>query len=126
MQKLFTTFLIWLFFCTGAVYAGEQAFTQTAFQELQQQHQPMLVDIHADWCPTCRAQTPVITKLLNTPAFQHIHWLKVDFDQQQDVVKNFNVSKQSTLIVFKDGKEVARSLGQTSEAAIAALLKQAL
>jgi len=52
--------------------------------------------------------------------------LRVDFDQQKPVVKAFKADRQSTLIVFKDGREVGRSLGDTSEEGIAGLLKKAL
>jgi len=117
--------LLFLMFAGYAV-AGEQAFTQPVFDQLQKQGAPILVSIHADWCPTCRAQAPVIAKLLGQEDFKRINALRVDFDQQKAVVQAFRASTQSTLIVFKGGKEVGRSVGDTSEAGIASLLKKAL
>ncbi|MDD4913480.1 MAG: thioredoxin family protein [Methylococcales bacterium] len=125
MNTLFRSLLLFLMF-TGLAAAGEQAFTQAAFDKLQQQGQPILVSIHADWCPVCRAQAPIIGKLLKEGDFQKINALRVDFDQQKPVVHAFRASTQSTLIVFKGGKEVGRSVGDTSEAGIASLLKKAL
>jgi thioredoxin 1 len=124
IQLMRLMFLI-LFF-TGKVLAAEEAFTQAAFDRLQQQGAPILISIHADWCPTCRAQAPIVKKLLEQDEFKPIHALRVDFDQQKDVVKAFKAIKQSTLIVFKGGKEVDRSLGVTSEPAIEALMRKAL
>ena len=111
---------------TGTVLAAEDPYTQTAFDHLQQQGVPILISIHADWCPTCRAQAPILKKLLEQDEFKPIHALRVDFDQQKDVVKAFKAIKQSTLIVFKGVKEVDRSLGVTNESAIEGLLRKAL
>ena len=111
---------------TGKALAAEDAFTQAEFDRLQQQGAPILISIHAEWCPTCRAQAPIVKKLLEQEEFKPIHALRVDFDQQKDVVKAFKAIKQSTLIVFKGGKEVDRSLGVTSESAIEGLLRKAL
>lgn len=110
----------------SASQAAEQAFTQANFDSLQKQGLPILVSIHADWCPTCRAQAPVISKLLKQAEYQQINALQVNFDEQKAIVQAFKANQQSTLIVFKGGKEVGRSLGDTSESAIASLLKKAL
>ncbi len=117
---------IFLLMMLSPAFAGEQSFTQETFDNLQQQGLPILIAIHADWCPTCRAQAPLIAKLLKKSEYQGINALRVDFDQQSQVVKAFNANKQSTLIVFKAGREVGRSLGDTSETGIAALLNKAL
>jgi thiol-disulfide isomerase/thioredoxin len=124
IQLMRLMFLMLLF--TGKVLAAEEAFTQASFDRLQQQGAPIFISIHADWCPTCRAQAPIVKKLLEQDEFKPIHALRVDFDQQKDVVKAFKAIKQSTLIVFKGGKEVDRSLGVTSEPAIEALMRKAL
>jgi thioredoxin 1 len=119
------TMILMLLF-SGNVLAAEEAFTQAAFDRFQQHGGSILVAIHADWCLTCRAQAPVLKKLLEQDEFKPIHALRVDFDQQKDIVKAFKVIKQSTLIVFKGGKEIDRSLGVTNEQDIAALLRKAL
>ena len=82
--------------------------------------------IHADWCPTCKAQDPPVTELLKTPELQKLTAMRVDFDKQKSVVKAFRASSQSTLIVFKGGKEVGRSTGDTDKDSIAVLLKKAV
>jgi len=124
IQLLRSMLLMFLF--TSNVLAAEEAFTQTAFDRLQQQGASILISIHADWCPTCRAQAPILKKLLEQNEFKSVHALRVDFDQQKDVVSAFKAIKQSTLIVFKGGKEIDRSLGVTDEQDIAGLLRKAL
>ena len=118
-------FFALLLFAVSAV-AGEQPFTQQAFEQLLKEGKPTLVSVHADWCPTCRRQEPIVKDLLKRAPFNQITALRVDFDQQKEVLKSFKVIKQSTLIVFKDGVEVGRSLGDTNPESIEALLKKAL
>ncbi len=125
MIKFLRTTLVFMMI-TGSVFAGEQAFTQATFDQLQKDDKPILVAIHADWCPTCRAQAPIVSKLIKQDEFQAINALRVDFDQQKEVVKEFKATAQSTLIVFKGGQEVGRSLGDTTEDGIKGLLKKAL
>lgn len=125
MSRFFRLLLPLLLVC-GLAVAGEQSYTQAAFDKLQQAGAPILVSIHADWCPVCRAQAPIVSRLLMSDKYQAINALRVDFDKQKDAVHAFKASTQSTLIVFKAGKEVGRSVGDTSEAGIAALLAKAL
>lgn len=124
MIKLLRVFTLLLF--AGSALAGEQPFTQQAFEQLQKEGKPTLVSVHADWCPTCRAQAPIVEELLKQAPYDQIHALRVDFDQQKEVLKSFRVFKQSTLIVFKNGVEVGRSLGDTRPDGIETLLKKAL
>lgn len=126
MSKFFRSLLLLPLFAAGIALAGGQAFDPAAFDALQKQGKPVLVEIHADWCPTCKAQEPILSDLLKTPELQGLSALRVDFDKQKDVVKSFKATMQSTLIVFKGGKEVGRSTGDTKKDSIAALLKKAI
>ena len=126
MLKFVRSLLLLLSFVTASTFAAPQAFDQAAFDALQKEGKPTLVMIHADWCPTCKAQSPVVSELLSSPEYKTITALRVDFDQQKDVVKRFKATMQSTLIVFKGGKEVGRSTGDTKKDGIAALLKKAI
>ena len=108
------------------VHAVGEPYTQAKLDALNKAGQPALVFIYADWCPTCRAQDAVLEKLLPTDEFRGIATLRVDFDTQKPVVKAFGVQYQSTLIVFKGGREVARVTGETDRERIADLLRKAL
>ncbi len=123
--------LRWLFplmFCLSAVAAQANwvSYSQPAFDKLQVDGKPILVLVHASWCPTCRAQAPIISSLLSQEKYQGITALRVDFDTQKDAVRAFRVPMQSTLIVFTGGKEVGRSTGDTTKVGIEALLQKAL
>jgi len=108
----------------GTAHAAPAAmpFTQAAFEAAQKSGKPILVEIHADWCPTCKAQEPIISQLRNDPRFKDLVVFRVDYDGQKDVVKRFNARSHSTLIAFKGTAEAGRSVGDTNKASITALL----
>lgn len=111
---------------TVTAHAAEtKPFDQATFQALQAAGKPILIDVYADWCPTCKAQEPIVSELLTRPQFAGYTRLKVNFDTQKDVRRIFGVSQQSTFIVFRGGKEVGRSTGDTRRESIASLLGKA-
>jgi thiol-disulfide isomerase/thioredoxin len=109
-----------------ALAADPQAFDEKAFADAQKAGKPILVMITASWCPTCKAQQPILSDLTARPAFKDLAYFVVDFDDEKDVVRNFGARHQSTLIVFKGATEVGRSVGDTHRASIEALLDKAL
>jgi thiol-disulfide isomerase/thioredoxin len=127
MKIFFQTFLLAVsIIFTGLASADTIPYTQSGFDSLQKAGKSILVEVHAPWCPTCRAQAPIVNELLKKKEFQAITVLHVDFDSQKDALKTFNVSKQSTLIAFKGTKETGRSTGDTSSASIEKLLQKAI
>jgi len=106
--------------------AYSEPYTQATFDNLIKEGRPMLVEVQADWCSTCQKQGPITSALLKQSPYKRITSLKVDFDKQKDVLRTLHVPMQSTLIVFKNGKEVGRSLGDTSSDSIENLLKKAI
>ena len=103
-----------------------EPFTKEAFAAAQAAGESILVHINAPWCPTCRAQRPILEKLQKSPKFEKLKVFRVDFDSQSDIVRSFRATSQSTLIVFKGKAETGRSVGETDPDAIAALLEKAL
>ena len=101
-------------------------FSAEAFKAAQASGSSILVEIHADWCPTCKAQNPILNKLTADPKFKDLKIFRVDFDAMKPAVKQFGAQMQSTLIVFKGATEQGRSVGDTREASIAALLDKSL
>ena len=116
----------------GAVMAGvaraamETKFDAAAFAAAQAAGKPILVAVHADWCPVCTTQKPILSKLGADPAMKDLMVFVVDFDTQKEITQRFGVQKQSTLIVFRGTAERDRSVGVTDEAALKALLAKAV
>jgi len=106
--------------------AERQPFTDAAFDAAQAAGRPVLVDVAAPWCPTCRAQKPHIDAMAADPRMKEAIFFAVDFDSQKDVLRRLNVRSQSTLIAFKGRQERARATGITDPVQIRDLLLQAL
>jgi thioredoxin 1 len=92
----------------------------------QKEGKSILVDIFAPWCPTCRAQNPILVQLTREPQFNNLVVFKVDFDNQKGDVRALKAQQQSTLIAYKGETEKGRSVGVTDEKSIAALVNSAL
>ena len=101
-------------------------FTADALAAAQKTGNPVLVEISAPWCPTCKAQRPTLDRLLGSDKYKSFVTLDVDFDSQKADVAALKANSQSTLIVFKGTTEMGRSVGVTDPAAIEALLAKAL
>jgi len=106
--------------------AGQAAFSQAAFDKAVAAGQPVVLAVHATWCPTCKAQKPIMDALLHDPKRKDLTLFVADFDTEAALKKRLRVAQQSTFVVFKGGKEVGRSTGDTDRASIAALFDKAL
>jgi thiol-disulfide isomerase/thioredoxin len=101
-----------------------QPFTAKSFQDAQAAGKSIVIDVTASWCPVCKVQRPIIEGLEKSNP--QLAVFEVDFDKSKDVLKQFGVQRQSTLIVFKGTKEVGRSTGDTDPASITSLVKKGL
>ena len=104
----------------------KKPFDQKAFEAAQAAGKPILVEVSAPWCPVCKAQAPILSRLKSEAKFKELVSFDIDFDSQKDLLKKFNVQKQSTLIVFKGKEEAGRSTGDTNAGSITALLGKAI
>jgi len=109
----------------GLALSAEVPFNQAQFDAARASGKPVAVVFHADWCPTCRAQAPILKTLTQTPELKTLTLYVANFDTEKTLKKSLGVTQQSTIVVFKDGKESARSTGDTQQESLAALLRHA-
>ena len=128
IRHLAGSLLIVFAIAIGSVASAMEStpFDQQAFEAAQTAGKPILIEVSAPWCPTCRAQAKVFKKLWTEARFKEFVTFEIDFDSQKDLLRRFNARVQSTLIVFKGQTEARRSSGETDPAAIAALLEKAI
>jgi thioredoxin 1 len=120
-----------LFLCLAVFsvlsFSGEiKPYAQAEFDKLNAEGKGVVLAIHAPWCPTCKAQIPIQSELMSSPAFKDVTMMTIDFDSQKDLLKIFKVTMQSAIIAFKGGKEVGRSVGDSTRNGIEALYKKTL
>jgi thioredoxin 1 len=129
MQKFLKAFILTAFTLYGltlAQAAERSTFDKAAFEKAQNANKPILVYVSAPWCPTCRAQKPILQKLASNPKFNDLQIFDVDFDSRKDVLASFRINMQSTLVVFKGKEERGRSAGDTTEKGLSTILDQSL
>ncbi len=71
-----------------------------------------VVDFWATWCGPCRMQAPILDSF-EAEMGAEVKVGKVDVDEEPDIAGRFNIFSIPTIIVFRDGKEVARTVGVT-------------
>ena len=110
-----------------SAFAAERVpFDRAAFAAALKTGAPVLVDVSATWCITCKQQATVLDKLFAMPKFAGFTVFTVDYDTEKDVMRSFGVQQRATLIAYRSGEEVGRLSWQTSEATIEALLAKAV
>lgn len=109
-----------------AAAAQRQPFTDAAFEAAQAAGRPILIEVTAPWCPTCRAQKPHVDAVAADPRMREAVLLSIDFDSQKEALRRLNVQRQSTLIALRGREERGRATGITDAAAIRDLLLRAL
>ena len=89
--------------------------------EVLQFKQPVLVDFSAQWCGPCRSLAPIVDAL----AEQYVgkaRIMKLNVDDNPEVVERYRVKAIPTLILFRDGAEKQRLIGAASKEVIAQAL----
>jgi thiol-disulfide isomerase/thioredoxin len=114
------------FAAVSALAKEPVTWDEAAFDAAKAAGKPILLEIHAVWCPTCKAQAPILGELTSEPKYADLQVFKIDFDTQKDLLKKLNVRMQSTLIVYRQGAEVGRSVGDTNRDSIAELLSKTI
>tara|TARA_B100001109_G_C18665150_1_gene381462 strand:- start:92 stop:454 length:363 start_codon:yes stop_codon:yes gene_type:complete len=112
MKKIFV-----FIFCLFAfnVNAKETTFDKTLFDKAQSEGKIVVVSSWVKYCTSCASQMRVLDKAKND--FENIEYFKFDV-RNKEIANLLNVQYQTTLLIFKNNKEVYRSIGETSREAI--------
>ena len=92
-------------------------------QEVLKSEKPVLVDFYADWCGPCQMLSPIVDEVAEER--DDIKVGKINVDEQMELAMRFQVSSIPMLVVFKDGKAVAKSVGYRPKSEIAAMVEGA-
>ncbi len=85
-----------------------------------QAREPVLIDFYADWCGPCKMLSPIIDEVAQEN--DDIKVVKVNVDESSDIALEYKVMSIPTLVVIKNGQEVARSIGVIDKSEIKNML----
>ncbi len=95
--------------------------TQEQFErEVLQADKPVMVDFYADWCGPCKALAPLLADMDNAANDYYIG--KVNVDENPELASQYKVASIPTVLIFKNGECVNRSVGLTNRQELEALL----
>lgn len=86
---------------------------------------PVLVDFYADWCGPCKMLAPAVERISERYAGR-VKVCKVNVDEAYPVAASFGIQSIPTVILFKDGEMLDKSIGLVSEDELAEMLDRAL
>ena len=91
--------------------SGMKSYEAGAFSKSLSSGKTIVVHVHADWCPACQQQRPVLASMSTDPSFSKIEFVQVNFDTEKDFLRENHIPIQSIILVFKNGKQTKRIIG---------------
>ena len=131
MKKFIVLFVFQLLiFNTSVSMEKETTFDKMLFDKAQSEGKVVIVSSWIKYCSSCASQMKVLNKAksegkLLDIKFDNIEYFSFDVTNKE-IANLFNVKFQTTLLIFKNKKEVYRSLGETTEDLIYQALKKAV
>tara|TARA_B100001115_G_scaffold153714_1_gene124295 strand:+ start:49 stop:417 length:369 start_codon:yes stop_codon:yes gene_type:complete len=111
MKKIFILILC-LFAFNNSSIAKETTFNKELFDKAQSEGKIVIVSSWIKYCTSCASQMKVLDKAKND--FENIEYFKFDV-RNKEISNLLNVQYQTTLLIFKNNKEIYRSVGETSK-----------
>ena len=122
MKKILTLCFLLLVFNVNAM-EKETTFKKELFNKAQSEGKVVVVSSWIKYCPSCASQMKVLEKAKND--FDNIEYFAFDVTNRE-ISDMFNVQYQTTLLIFKNNKEVYRSIGEIKKEAIYKALKSSI
>lgn len=94
---------------------------QEEFDQVLKSNKLVVADFYATWCAPCKLQTPIIHEL-NADVKDKVLIVKIDVDQNEKTAFKYGVESIPTIIVFKDGNAIEKSVGLTTKAKLSEML----
>ena len=129
MKKIFI-FIFCIFAFNANSMEKETTFNKELFQKAQADGKIVIVSSWIKYCSSCASQMKILNKAKKDGKLSDIEFTNIEyfaFDvTNKEISQFFNVEYQTTLLIFKDNKEVYRSIGETTKELIYDALKSSI
>ncbi len=131
LKKLIILFFVQFFVIYPSIsMEKETTFNKKLFYKAQSEGKVIIVSSWIKYCNSCASQMKVLNKAKNDGKlldieFQNIEYFSFDVTNKE-IANLLDVKFQTTLLIFKDNKEIYRSLGETTENLIYEALKKVI
>ena len=122
-MKKFFIFIICIFAFSANALEKKTTFNKELFNKAQSEGKVVVVSSWIKYCSSCASQIKVLDKAKKD--FDNIEYFTFDVTNKE-ISKLFDVQYQTTLLIFKDNKEVYRSIGETSRDLIYEAIKTSI
>ena len=115
MKKIFIT--LFLFVCLSANAVEKKTnFSTEIFEKAKDSGKTVVINSYEVWCGTCSEQTKILDQA--EKEFKDIVFLSYEQSKNKEIAQKLNIKYWTTIVVYKDNKEVARIVGQTDKKTI--------
>ena len=122
-MKNFFIFIFCLLAFSANAFEKKTTFNKELFDKAQSDGKIVVVTSWIKYCTSCASQMKVLDKAKND--FENIEFLTFEVTKKE-IASLLNVQYQTTLLIFKNNKEVYRSIGETSREAIYKAIKSSI
>ena len=122
-MKRILVFLIFILALNPKAIGKETTYNKELFDKALSKGKVVVVSSWIKYCTSCASQMKILKNIKND--FDNIEYFAFDVTNKE-IAKFFNVQYQTTLLIFKDNKEVYRSIGETTKELIYDALKSSI
>ena len=122
-MKKFLVFICFALAFSSKVIGKETTYSKELFDKAISEGKVVVVSSWIKYCSSCAGQMKVLKKAKND--FDNMEYFAFDVTNKE-IAQFFNVQYQTTLLIFKDKKEVYRSIGETTKELIYDALKSSI
>ena len=122
-MKKFLILIVCILAFNANAFGKETTYKKELFDKALSDGKVVVVSSWIKYCTSCASQMKILKKAKND--FDNIEYFAFDVTNKE-IAKFFNVQYQTTLLIFKDNKEVYRSIGETTKELIYNALKSSI
>ena len=129
-MKKFFILVFFIFTFSANSMEKKTTFNKELFDKAQSEGKVVVVSSWIKYCTSCAGQMKILNKAKNEGELSDIKFDNIEYFSfevtNQEIANLLNVQYQTTLLIFKDNKEIYRSVGETTKDLIYEAIKSSI